>query len=133
MNGHPALRLGMLYFLVVFAIGFALGTLRTLVMAPLLGETGAVLVELPAILAAAWWMCGRLLTRTPLQASTAAAMGAVALALLLLAEAALSILVFGRAPLEHLVLYTQPAHLLGLIGQVLFGAFPLVRSLRKRR
>lgn len=119
----------MLYFVIVFAIGFVLGTIRTLALAPSLGEVRAVLIELPIMLTASWLVCGWLLKRTPLRASDAAAMGASALALLLLAEAALSIMAFGRTPLEHLALYAQPAHVLGLIGQVLFGAFPSIRSL----
>lgn len=119
----------MLYFVIVFAIGFGLGTIRALVLAPSLGEVRAVLIELPIMLAASWLVCGWLLKRTPLRASAAAAMGAFALALLLLAEAALSIMAFGRTPLEHLALYAQPAHVFGLIGQVLFGAFPSIRSL----
>lgn len=133
MGCRAALRLGTQYFLIVFAIGFVLGTIRTLWVAPSIGEAGAVLVELPVILAAAWWVCGSLLRQTPLQASAAAVMGALALMLLLLAEAALSVAAFGRSPLEHLALYAEPAHILGLIGQVLFGAFPYVHALRGRR
>jgi hypothetical protein len=119
----------MQYFSVVFAIGFVLGTIRTIALVPALGEARAVLVELPIMLAAAWWVCGRRLQRTPLRPSRAAVMGSMALVLLLLAEAALSILMFGRPPAEHLALYDQPAHFLGLIGQILFGAFPWAHSL----
>lgn len=133
MSCRAALRLGTLYFLIVLAIGFVLGTMRTLWVAPSIGEAGAVLAELPVILAAAWFVCGSLLRRTPLQASAAAVMGALALTLLLLAEAAPSVAAFGRSPLEHLALYAEPAHILGLIGQVLFGAFPYVHALRGRR
>lgn len=131
MSRPSALRLGGLYFLIVFAIGFMLGTIRTVALAPSLGEISATLIELPVMLAASWFVCGWLLKRTPLRASAAAAMGTVALVLLLIAEAMLSILAFGRTPIEHLALYTQPASILGLIGQIMFGAFPLVRSLAK--
>jgi len=42
---------GLIYFALVFALGFVLGTLRVLYMAPLLGERWAVLIELPVIVA----------------------------------------------------------------------------------
>lgn len=48
---------GLAYFTLVFAAGFGLGTLRVLALAPILGEGGAVLLELPIILAIAWMAC----------------------------------------------------------------------------
>lgn len=122
-----ALRLGLLYFAAVFALGFALGTLRTFVLAPALGALGAVLVELPVILGAAWLICGRLLRRRRLSLPAAAVMGATAFALLMLGEAALSVLLAGRTLAQHLALYAEPAHLLGLAGQLAFAGFPLLR------
>lgn len=128
---NPAVAAGGRYFLAVFAIGFALGTLRTLVIAPRLGETTAVLIELPVMLVAAWIVCGWLLRRRPLPGlRDRAVMGATAFALLMLAEAALSLLLFHRSLAEHLALYARTPHLLGLAGQVLFGLFPLVRDRR---
>ena len=50
-----SLLAGAAYFAVVFATGFALGVVRVLVTAPRLGETGAVLLEVPIILAASWF------------------------------------------------------------------------------
>lgn len=49
-----ALKAGAIYFVAVFTLGFCLGVLRTLVLVPRLGETLAVLAELPVILAASW-------------------------------------------------------------------------------
>lgn len=125
-----AITAGARYFLVVFALGFALGTLRTLFVAPRFGETTAVLLELPVMLAAAWLVCGYLLRRRALGPAERAVMGAVAFALLMLAEAALSLLLFHRSLAGHLALYTETPQLLGLAGQVLFGLFPLFRGLR---
>jgi hypothetical protein len=48
---------GALYAIIVFLIGFILGTIRVLLLAPRLGETTAVLVEAPMILAASWFVC----------------------------------------------------------------------------
>jgi len=42
------------YFGCVFAAGFALGVLRTVLVVTLVGETVAVALELPIILAIAW-------------------------------------------------------------------------------
>jgi len=46
------LRPALAYFLPVFALGFVLGTVRTLWLAPMLGELAAVAAELPVMLAA---------------------------------------------------------------------------------
>lgn len=122
-----ALRLGLVYFAAVFALGFVLGTVRIFLLIPRLGELGAVAVELPVILTGAWLICGRLLRGPRLTASEAAAMGATAFALLMLAETGLSVLLFGRTLSGHFALYAEPAHFLGLAGQLAFAAFPLLR------
>lgn len=123
-----AIPLGTIYFAAVFAVGFTLGIFRTLVLVPSLGEPVSVAAELPVILAAAWIVCGKLVRGRDLTRSEAAGMGAVAFTLLMLAEAFLSVLLADRTVTEHVALYAQPAHLLGLAGQVAFAAFPLMRS-----
>ena len=52
-----ATKAGALYAIVVFSIGFILGTIRVLLLAPRLGETTAVIVEAPIMLAASWFVC----------------------------------------------------------------------------
>jgi hypothetical protein len=42
------------YFGLIFALGFLLGTVRTLLLAPATGATAAVLIELPVMLGASW-------------------------------------------------------------------------------
>jgi hypothetical protein len=122
-----ATRLGAVYFAAAFMVGFVLGTIRTLVLVPRLGELGAVAVELPVILTAAWIICGWLLRDRNLTLSEAAGTGAVAFVLLMLAEAALSVVLSDRTITEHMALYTDPTHLLGLAGQIAFASFPLMR------
>jgi hypothetical protein len=121
---------GTVYVATVFAAGFVLGVLRALVLVPLLGELGAVLVELPVILAISWLACTRILRRWPLPPLGAAAMGAIALLLLMLAEAGLSTLLAGRSLAEHLTLYAQPSHQVGLAGQLAFAVFPWMQARR---
>jgi hypothetical protein len=122
-----AVQLGLIYFACVFAAGFVLGTIRTLFLIPVMGELGAVLVELPVILSIAWAVCTRLLRDRHLTTAEAVAMGATAFALLMVGEAGVSLLLAGRTMAEHLALYARPAHLIGLAGQLAFAAFPLLR------
>ena len=118
------------YFALVFAAGFVLGTLRTLWLAPALVPMLAVAAELPVMLGVSWLACGRVLRRTPLPVTEAAAMGGLAFVLLLLAEAALSTALGALTLRQHLALYAEPANQLGLVGQLAFAAFPLVRAAR---
>jgi hypothetical protein len=119
-----ALTLGLRYFAGVFAAGFLLGTIRTLWLAPALGEVPAVAVELPIMLGISWWWCRRLLTRRALAMAARAVMGGTAFLWLMLAELGLS-LAFGRTAEQYLAGLLAPAGLLGLAGQVGFAALPM--------
>ena len=124
-----SLKAGLAYFGLVFGIGFVLGTIRALILAPKFGELVAVLIELPIILAAAWSIC-RWLVRAfeiPPLKKPRLVMGCVALALLMLAELALSTLFFGNSIGEYLNSYRSLHGALGLTGQVVFGAFPVIQ------
>lgn len=122
-----ALQLGLAYFAAVFALGFVLGTLRVLLLIPWIGEMAAVLLELPVILGCAWLIAGRLLRGRHLKPAQAVGMGASAFVLLMLAEAALSVLLAGRSLSEHLALYAEWPHRLGLAGQLVYASFPWLR------
>jgi hypothetical protein len=124
-----AIRAGLLYVALVFGLGFVVGTLRVLVVEPRFGATGAVLVELPVMLAASWLACGFALRRPPVPPAPSARllMGAVAFAVLMALELAVSVLGFGRTPTQHLATYREADKLLGLAAQLAFAAFPLLR------
>lgn len=124
---------GIAYVAAVFAAGFVLGVLRTLILMPLLGELTAVLMELPVILSIAWLVCTRILGRWPLLPPAALGMGAIAFLLLMGAEAGLSTLLAGRSLAEHLALYAQLPHLVGLAGQLAFAFFPWIQARRSHR
>eukprot|EP01036_Dinobryon_divergens_P049588 gene49589-biopygen40436 len=104
---NRAILAGAIYFAVVFAAGFALGTLRVLVVAPLIGPVGAVVMELPVILAASWLACGWTVRRLKVAPATIdrLVMGATAFVILIAAEFAMSTLLFGRLPAEFWASY----------------------------
>jgi hypothetical protein len=128
-----ALRLGLIYFTFAFALGFVLGVVRILLLVPRLGETMAVALELPLILTASWFICARLLRSRRLGVAAATAMGAVAFAFLMLAEAVLGLSLGGLSLSGHLARYGTPVGLLGLGGQLLFSAFPVIQILLRDR
>lgn len=125
---------GFLYFAIVFAAGFVLGALRVGLIAPLIGDLFATLIELPVILGAAWIACLFVLRRVKVaeRLSARLVMGAAALALLVAAEVALGLGLMHRS-LETQVaaMKTAPA-LIGLGGQILFALFPLIALAMRR-
>ena len=59
--------------------------------------------------------------------------GAIAFLLLMLAEAGLSTLLAGRSLADHLALYAQLPHQVGLAGQLAFALFPWMQARRSLR
>ena len=103
--------------------------LRVLVLEPRLGATVAVLVELPAMLAVSWLVCGWTVRRfaVPARWRPRVIMGAVALILLLGAETVLGLAAFGRTVAEQLASYRSFPGAAGLAAQLAFALMPLVR------
>lgn len=124
-----SLRAGLFYFMLVFAIGFAFGVIRVMVVIPRFGDTNAVLIELPVMLALSWMACAWLVRRFAVPPRTAErlAMGAFAFALLMLGELAVSVYGFGRTAAEHLAAYQTTLAQLGLATQLVFALFPWVQ------
>ena len=120
---------GAAYFALAFAAGFLLGSARVLLLAPRIGETMAVLAELPVMLALCWIIARWSIARFDIAPRPAPrlAMGAIAFVLLMLAEFAVSTLGFGRTAVGHFARYADGAALLGLAGQILFALFPAIR------
>ena len=120
---------GATYFAVVFVLGFALGVLRVFVLAPEVGELGAVALELPVMLLASWMACGVLVDWFDVDPGFGdrAIMGGVAFVLLLAAEAGLS-LATGRSIGQHFATFADSAAQLGLMGQIAFALFPLIQG-----
>ena len=129
--GHRgAIVAGFAYFGVVFCIGFAFGAIRSLVLAPLIGEVSAVCLEAPIMLAVSWLVCGwstRQFGVGP-DPMSRLAMGAIAFALLMAAEFGYASLIFARAPMSVLQTYRTLAGAIGLASQIGFALIPLLRG-----
>lgn len=124
---------GVVYAVAVFGFAFLTGALRTVALTstgapPVLG----VAIELPVLVLVSWAICGLLLQRmhVPAEAGVRLLMGAVALIVMLSGEFALSALVIGRSLPDFLASYEHPEAILGLIGQLAFAAFPVIRMRR---
>jgi hypothetical protein len=124
-----SIRAGVAYFGVVFALAFALGVLRVLVIAPKFGPVIAVGLEIPVILIASAVACRWAIRRFSVEAlwPQRAAMGGLAFVLLMMAEFGLSYLFSGRAPIEYLETFRTLHGFMGLTAQILFGLMPVMR------
>ena len=123
-----ATKAGAFYAIIVFVIGFILGTIRVLLVAPRLGEKAAVIIEAPIMLVASWFVCrccvDRLnVTRIALARSL---MGFIAFMVLTSAEVGLGA-VLGRSLVDQLAAYGSPAGAIGLAAQVVFASFPVIQ------
>jgi hypothetical protein len=132
-----AIKPGLLYFALVFGLGFLLGTIRTLFVPDMPGRSRllGVLIELPIMLAASWMLCRFVVQRfaVPPTASARLVMGGVAFALLILAEMLVGALLFGRSPRAHFALYGEASYALGLAAQIMFALMPMLRLRFDRR
>ena len=129
-----ALAAGLAYFVIVFVVGFMLGTVRVLVLLRHLGELGTVLMELPIMLTVSWVVCRWLVDRchVPNVWPHRLAMGSMAFGLLMSAELGMSVLAFGRSVADHLASYRAWPEAMGLAAQVVFAAIPSLQ-MRGRR
>lgn len=122
---------GLAYWAVVFALGFVLGTIRVLWLAPLIGLLPATALELPLMLGASWFAAGWLVRRFVIDsAGEGLAAGGLAFALLMVAECTLAITMMGQTAAQWLADLRQPHALLGLAGQVAFALMPWWRVTR---
>ena len=124
------LTAGISYFAVVFAAGFVLGTLRLTLLAPVLGGLLAVLVELPFMLIISWFASHRItvIVSVPQRRTARIGMGAIAFALLMVAELALGLSVFQRTVREFFEAFATLEGVFGLVGQIAFALIPLAQT-----
>ena len=113
------------YWSGVFAIAFMIGAFRTLWLAPRIGALAGVLAELPVLLAASWFWTRHLLKHANLLSRVEAmGAGAIAFVLLMIAELALGVFGFGQTLRVWLLGFTHAPGLIGLAGQIGFAIMP---------
>ena len=115
------------YFLILFTLGFVLGTIRVTLIVPRIGELPATVAEVPIMLCAAYFACRWALRRwqVPKDLLIRAAMSLWFLLLIVLFESLLGALLFGRTVADQWNTLATPAGLVGLSGQMIAALLPV--------
>ena len=123
------------YFGTAFGVGFALGLVRVPLLVPRLGERTAELLELPLMLVAcaflARWALRRF--RVPAQLLPRAVVGAIALALMLGAEALLVVALRGQSLARYAAERDPIAGSAYLLALLIFAALPALLGIAEQR
>jgi phosphoglycerol transferase MdoB-like AlkP superfamily enzyme len=127
MNVHTV-KAGGLYFILVFAAGWVFGPIREFWLIPLVGQTAGLLFEAPFMLlvmiAACQWVIRRL--RVPYALKTRAAIGLIALGLLVLAEAVGVRWIRRLSLAEYLARFSLISGSITLVSFLLYAAMPML-------
>lgn len=122
-----ALLAGTTYFLALFALGFLLGTIRVVFVAPRYGQVTGTLAEMPVMLTAAYVICRWALNhwRVSPRLGIRWTMVPLFLALLFAFETMLGLVLFGRTFSEQWEALMTLAGALGLSAQVIAALLPV--------
>lgn len=127
------LKAGAIYFAVVFGVGFILGPIRILVLAPRVGERIAELIEAPimlvVIVVTARWVARRFVTART--AAVLLALGCVALGLLLACELTVVLWLRGLTISEYIASRDPVAGVVYAFMLVIFAMMPLLLGRRR--
>lgn len=128
-----ALLAATVYFLALFSLGFALGTIRVLFIVPRFGPLAATIAEAPIMLIAAFWACRWSIRRwrVPGAITTRLAMAIWFLVMLFVFETVLGAALFGRTMTEQWAVLATSAGLVGLAAQVIAALFPTMVGRRE--
>jgi len=131
----PILKTGLIYFAIVFCVGFLLGTLRVPFLVPAFGERIAEMIELPFMLAAIffaarWVVHGYRLT---VNLGLALLVGLVAAIVLLLVEFSVVLWLRGISIGEFLASRDPIAATLYYLAVAIFAILPAVFVIVARR
>ena len=123
------------YMLIVYAAGFALGTMRVLLVEPRVGEIVATLCEAPFLLSVMVLAARRVppMLSLPKKAGPLAAVGVGALLLQQFTDLAFAALVRGIAPAEQIAHFTTVPGLIYLALLVAFAAMPVLANAPRGR
>jgi len=130
-----ALKAGATYFALVFAAGFALGTVRVLWLLPRLGERTGELLEMPLMLVvcmlAALWIIRRF--ALPALPGLRLTVGFIALMLLIAAELTLVLGVRGLSLAEYIASRDPVSGIVYLAMLCIYALMPFLLSWRRNR
>ena len=128
-----ALLAATVYFLALFSLGFALGTVRVVFIAPRFGPLAATIAEVPIMLIASFWICRWTLRRwrVPSASLIRWVMAAWFLVLLFVFETVLGIALFGRTMTEQWAALATSVGLLGVAAQVIAAILPVILGERR--
>ncbi len=118
---------GALYFVMVFAVGFALGPVRVLWLEPVLGKTIAVLIESPALVLAMVF-AARLAPRwTRMRGNWAAylTVGVLALVFQQIADLAVGFGLRGMTLRDQIAYFATPPGYIYVVTLIIFAIMPL--------
>lgn len=120
------LKASLLYFASVFGVGFVLGIIRVLLVAPYIGARWAELLETPLMLLASFYFA-RLVVRRfgPFTTGRRLAIGLIALAFLLAAELGL-MFAQGQTLADYLASRDPVSGVVYLLALATFALMPLV-------
>jgi len=120
------LKAGLIYFLLIFALGWVLGPIRELWAVPQFGRITALLFEavmmLIAMVVSSRWVMRRF--NVPQTLGSTIPMGLVALAILAPAEIAGVLWVRGLSRREYLASFVTTSGVISLVMFLLFAAMP---------
>jgi hypothetical protein len=121
-------KAGLLYFGVVFGVGFALGVIRTLWIVPEVGVRAAELIEMPFMIVVTIIVCRLVMRRFAVPPSLwpRLAMGLVGLAMLIGAELVLGSLLFGRTFFQYITSRDPVSGAAYFLALGMFGAMPFL-------
>jgi hypothetical protein len=123
-----ALKAGVIYFLLVFAVGWVLGPIRELWAVPHFGPMAAMLSEavimLIAMIVAARWVIRRF--HVPQTLGATLSIGLIAIGLLFPAEISGVLWVRGPSLQEYLASFATAPGIISLQIFLLFGAMPTI-------
>lgn len=127
-----ALKPGFVYFLLVFGTGFVLGTVRVLLIVPLVGHRTAELLEMPLMLVATVLAARWTIRRFPEPRTSASrlAIGGIALGLMLAGEMAVGIGLRGMTAAEVFLNKDPVSGAAYYVSLLLFAAMPWLVSRR---
>ena len=128
------LKAGVIYFLLLFALGWILGPIRELWAVPRFGRMTALLVEaiimLIAMIVAAGWVTLRF--DVPRTLGSTIPVGLVALAILAPAEIAGALWVRGQSLQDYAASFVTAPGVISLVMFVLFAVMPTLVTLVRR-